>query len=30
MNTEVKTREGQTPLMVAALGNKADVVKLLT
>lgn len=29
MNTEVKTRDGQTPLMVAALANKADVVKLL-
>src|SRR6185503_14640879 len=28
-NADVKTREGQTPLMVAALGNKADVVKLL-
>lgn len=29
MDTEVKTRDGQTPLMVAALGNKIDVVKLL-
>src|SRR5688572_30504831 len=29
MNTEVKTRDGQTPLMVAALGNQIDVVKLL-
>src|SRR5215510_3864973 len=29
MNTEVKTKDGQTALMVAALGNKVDVVKLL-
>src|SRR5918993_903032 len=29
MNTEVKTKDGQTALMVAALGNKIDVVKLL-
>ena len=29
MNTEVKTRDGQTPLMVAALGNHVEVVKLL-
>src|SRR5262245_952600 len=29
MNTEVRTKDGQTALMVAALGNKIDVVKLL-
>src|ERR1700752_2118451 len=29
MNTEVKTKDGQTALMVAALENKLDVVKLL-
>lgn len=29
MNTEVKTREGQTALMVAALANQPEVVKVL-
>ena len=29
MGTEVKTKDGQTALMVAALANKVDVVKLL-